>query len=60
MGNPKRPTPWDPLVDLDADEKDWPLGTGPDGELNVVRGDAPDEEECESDEHATPQEPRSK
>jgi hypothetical protein len=39
VSTPKRPAPWDPLVDLDADEKDWPLGMGPDGELNIVRED---------------------
>jgi hypothetical protein len=38
-----RPAPWAPLVDLDADEKDWPLGMDSEGELNV---EYPEDEEC--------------
>ena len=51
LTDPKRPAPWDPSVDLDAeDDRDWPLGMDPSGKLRTDDPDAPDEEEGESDE----------
>jgi hypothetical protein len=47
---PKNPVPWAPNhIDENADEKHWPHGFGPDGELNIV-DEKKDEEESSADE----------
>ena len=45
MTDPRRPA----YPAKDADEKDWPLGMGPDEELNITDPEAEDEADTEEE-----------